>query len=80
MATNSTFDNELEKFKKLFGYGSFRPMQNNRVEVRVKDLDNGLMQARKILSEHQLNLKIRAITPQLKSFEIVPNDNQEKTA
>lgn len=65
----SKFKKEVEKFEKLFGYGSFRPLKN-KVEVRVKDLDQGLDNARKIIINNNLNLRIGATTPQLRSFDL----------
>lgn len=65
----SRFDNEVEKFKKLFGYGSFR-QSNGKVEVRVKDLDRAREHARKIFEENGLNLQIGRVSAQLRSFEL----------
>lgn len=48
---------DLEKFKKLFGYGDFRPYKNG-LEVRVKDLDNGFNLANLIVEKNNLNLDV----------------------
>lgn len=73
MVIKSTLKTEVEKFEKLLGYGTYRPMAN-RVEVRVKDLDQGIENARKVIEKNDLNLKIGARTPQLKSFELELKD------
>ncbi|MGN5953184.1 hypothetical protein ACP6L2_01080 [Sphingobacterium lactis] len=65
----SRFDNEVEKFKKLFGYGSFRPSKG-KVEVRVKDLDKSREHARKIIEDNGLKLQIGSVCAQLRSFEL----------
>lgn len=63
--------NNIEKFKELFGYGSFRSCKG-KTEVRVKHLDTGLETARKIIKENGLSLEISSVDPQLRSFEISP--------
>ncbi|TDQ79541.1 hypothetical protein [Sphingobacterium yanglingense] len=70
METKSTYLNEVEKLKKLLGFGTFRPMKE-RVEVRVKNLDMGLDKARETIKTHGLNLEIGAVTPVLRSFELI---------
>lgn len=64
---------DLEKFKKLFGYGDFRPYKNG-LEVRVKDLDNGFNLAKLIVEKNNLHLDV-PITGRdvsLRSFLVIP--------
>lgn len=70
MESLSILNTEVKKFEKLFNYGTFRPMKTS-VEVRVKDLDKAITNARAIIASNGLNLKLGVITPQLKSFELV---------
>ncbi|GEM_PF-5979713 len=69
MARKSKYEIEVEKFKKLLGYGYFRSSKG-KVEVRVKDLDKGLENAKRTISENKLNLKIGTTIPVLRSFEL----------
>lgn len=70
MEYSESFNLEIEKFKKLLGYGSFRPMKE-RVEVRVKDLDSSIVQANRIIETNNLQIKVTGVYPQLRSFELV---------
>lgn len=59
----------LEIFKQKFGYGYFRPLKSG-YEVRVKDLDLGVENARKVIQENDLSLDITGRDVRLRSFEI----------
>lgn len=61
----------IEVFKEKFGYGYFRPTKSG-YEVRVKDLDFGLENARKVIQENDLSLEITSRDVRLRSFEIRP--------
>lgn len=64
---------DLEKFKKLFGYGDFRPYKNG-LEVRVKELDNGFNLAKLIVEKNNLKLDvpINGRDVSLRSFLVNP--------
>lgn len=63
----------LEKFKELFGYGSFRPYKNG-YEVRVSDLDNSYHQAEKLIEKHKLKISLSNRDIQLRSFVVSPSN------
>lgn len=66
----------LEKFKELFGYGSFRPYKNG-YEVRVSDLDASFHQAQQLITKHKLKLSVSEKDVQLRSFVVSTNQCSE---
>lgn len=70
MAKLSILQKEVNKFEKLFGHGTYRPMKGC-VEVRVRnDLDAAVISAKSTIEKNKLNLKVGKRLPELRSFEL----------
>lgn len=66
-------ETHIERFKKLFGFGSVREVKGN-LEYRVKgDLDYHKSIANEVINKNKLNLKVQSSgsMSQIKAFEIV---------
>lgn len=61
--------NDLEKFKDIFGYGSFRPMKNG-YEVRVQDLDKAKLEAVRVIERNNLKLEMSGVDIRLRSINV----------
>ncbi|MDQ7947656.1 MAG: hypothetical protein AAGB30_11175 [Pedobacter sp.] len=66
----------IEKFKKHFGFGVFKDMGPDRIEVRAKNLEHAVSQAKYVIGTNKLNLKVKedAEMAAYKAFEVISSN------